>query len=111
MEIDTTTTRTFTINNTGTVNIGNAATALAVAAQFGVRPADAVKHLAAVTSVAGRYAQVERDGRSEVAIEPLSGAARAGEIARMLGGEAMTPAVRRHAAELLERMRAARRSK
>jgi UDP-N-acetylmuramyl tripeptide synthase len=48
----------------GTVNIGNAATALAVAAQFGVRPADAVKHLAAVTSVAGRYAQVTRDGRN-----------------------------------------------
>jgi UDP-N-acetylmuramyl tripeptide synthase len=47
----------------GTVNVGNAATALAVAAQFGVRPADAVKRLGAVTSVAGRYAQVERDGR------------------------------------------------
>jgi UDP-N-acetylmuramyl tripeptide synthase len=48
----------------GTVNIGNAATALAVAAQFGVRPADAVTRLASVTSVAGRYAQVERDGRT-----------------------------------------------
>jgi lipid II isoglutaminyl synthase (glutamine-hydrolysing) len=47
----------------GTVNVGNAATALAIAAQFGVRPADAVKRLGAVTSVAGRYAQVERDGR------------------------------------------------
>ncbi|SNT53100.1 UDP-N-acetylmuramyl tripeptide synthase [Asanoa hainanensis] len=47
----------------GTVNIGNAATALAVAAQFGVRPADAVLRLGSVTSVAGRYAQVERDGR------------------------------------------------
>jgi UDP-N-acetylmuramyl tripeptide synthase len=48
----------------GTVNLGNAATALAVAAQFGVRPADAVKHLGEVTSVAGRYAQVTRDGRT-----------------------------------------------
>ncbi len=47
----------------GTVNVGNAATALAVAARFGVRPQDAAPHLAEVTSVAGRYAQVERDGR------------------------------------------------
>jgi lipid II isoglutaminyl synthase (glutamine-hydrolysing) len=47
----------------GRVNVGNAATALAVAAQFGVRPADAVPRLGEVVSVAGRYAQVERDGR------------------------------------------------
>jgi UDP-N-acetylmuramyl tripeptide synthase len=47
----------------GRVNVGNAATALAVAAEFGVRPADAVARLGEVTSVAGRYAQVERDGR------------------------------------------------
>jgi lipid II isoglutaminyl synthase (glutamine-hydrolysing) len=47
----------------GRVNVGNAATALALAAQFGVRPADAAPRLSEVTSVAGRYAQVERDGR------------------------------------------------
>jgi UDP-N-acetylmuramyl tripeptide synthase len=47
----------------GRVNLGNAATALAVAAQFGVAPADAAARLGEVTSVAGRYAQVERDGR------------------------------------------------
>jgi lipid II isoglutaminyl synthase (glutamine-hydrolysing) len=47
----------------GQVNLGNAATALAVAAQFGVRPIDAVPQLGTVSSVAGRYAQVERDGR------------------------------------------------
>jgi UDP-N-acetylmuramyl tripeptide synthase len=47
----------------GRVNLGNAATALAVAAQFGVRAIDAVPLLGTVTSVAGRYAQVERDGR------------------------------------------------
>lgn len=47
----------------GRVNLGNAATALAVAAQFGVRPPDAAPRLGEVTSVAGRYAQVERDGR------------------------------------------------
>jgi UDP-N-acetylmuramyl tripeptide synthase len=48
----------------GRVNIGNAATALAVAAQFGVRPEQAVTRLGEVTSVAGRYAQVQRDGRT-----------------------------------------------
>jgi UDP-N-acetylmuramyl tripeptide synthase len=47
----------------GRVNVGNAATALAVAARFGVRPEDAAGRLGEVTSVAGRYAQVERDGR------------------------------------------------
>ena len=48
----------------GTVNIGNSATALAVAAQFGVRPIEAVPRLSSVASVAGRYAQVDRDGRN-----------------------------------------------
>jgi lipid II isoglutaminyl synthase (glutamine-hydrolysing) len=48
----------------GKINLGNAATALAVAAQFDVRPIDAVPRLGTVTSVAGRYAQVERDGRA-----------------------------------------------
>jgi lipid II isoglutaminyl synthase (glutamine-hydrolysing) len=47
----------------GTVNLGNAATALAVAAEFGVNPVDAIPRLGSVASVAGRYAQVERDGR------------------------------------------------
>jgi lipid II isoglutaminyl synthase (glutamine-hydrolysing) len=48
----------------GTVNLGNAATALAVAAQFGVAPISALRNLATVASVAGRYAQVERDNRN-----------------------------------------------
>jgi UDP-N-acetylmuramyl tripeptide synthase len=48
----------------GTVNLGNAATALAVAARFGVKPQDAAARLADVASVAGRYAQVEREGRN-----------------------------------------------
>jgi lipid II isoglutaminyl synthase (glutamine-hydrolysing) len=48
----------------GTVNLGNAATAMAVAARFGVKPEDAAPRLATVSSVAGRYAQVERDGRN-----------------------------------------------
>ena len=48
----------------GRVNRANAATALAVAAVFGVDPAAAAPRLAEVTSIAGRYAQVERDGRA-----------------------------------------------
>ena len=48
----------------GRVNRANAATALALAARFGVKPADALPRLAQVASIAGRYAQVERDGRA-----------------------------------------------
>jgi lipid II isoglutaminyl synthase (glutamine-hydrolysing) len=48
----------------GQINLGNAATALAVAAEFGVRPEDAIPRLAEVASVAGRYAQVVRHGRN-----------------------------------------------
>jgi UDP-N-acetylmuramyl tripeptide synthase len=48
----------------GRVNRANAATALAVAAQFGVDPAAALPRLATVASIAGRYATVERDGRT-----------------------------------------------
>src|SRR5438046_1344472 len=48
----------------GRVNRANAATALAVAAHFGVPVADAVPRLASVTSIAGRYATVVRDGRT-----------------------------------------------
>jgi UDP-N-acetylmuramyl tripeptide synthase len=48
----------------GRVNRANAAVALAVAAEFGARTSDAVPRLAEVASVAGRYAQVERDGRA-----------------------------------------------
>ena len=48
----------------GRVNRANAATALAVAAVFGVDPQAATPRLAQVTSIAGRYAQVERDGRA-----------------------------------------------
>ncbi len=48
----------------GKVNVGNAATALAVAHHFGVAPADAAPKLGEVASVAGRYAQVDRDGRN-----------------------------------------------
>ena len=48
----------------GRVNLANAATALAVAARFGVATLDALPRLTEVTSIAGRYAQVVRDGRA-----------------------------------------------
>ncbi|MFI5914984.1 MurT ligase domain-containing protein [Dactylosporangium sp. NPDC051541] len=53
----------ITLQLPGRVNRANAATALAVAAHFGVPPAKAVPELAKVASVAGRYATVQRDGR------------------------------------------------
>lgn len=47
----------------GQVNRANAATALAVAAAFGVSPHQGAPRLTTVKSVAGRYAVVRRDGR------------------------------------------------
>ncbi|HIW61707.1 MAG TPA: DUF1727 domain-containing protein [Candidatus Stackebrandtia excrementipullorum] len=47
----------------GQVNRANAATALAIAATFGVTSADGAPRLTSVKSVAGRYAVVRRDGR------------------------------------------------
>ena len=47
----------------GRVNLANAATALAVAAFFGAPVTAAIPRLAEVTSIAGRYATVVRDGR------------------------------------------------
>jgi UDP-N-acetylmuramyl tripeptide synthase len=54
----------ITLQLPGRVNRANAATALAVAVQFGVRVADAVPKLSEVASIAGRYAQVVRRGRN-----------------------------------------------
>jgi UDP-N-acetylmuramyl tripeptide synthase len=48
----------------GRVNQANAATALAVASLFGVLPILAAPRLAEVRSIAGRYAVVDRDGRT-----------------------------------------------
>lgn len=53
-----------TLQLPGRVNRANAATALAVAAQFGVNPAQAAPRLSQVASVAGRYATVRKDGRT-----------------------------------------------
>ncbi len=63
--VDPTGTRhTVSLQLPGRVNRANAATALAVASHFGVRTADAVPKLSEVTSIAGRYATVVRDGRT-----------------------------------------------
>ena len=48
----------------GRINLANAATALAVATSFGAAVSQAVPRLAQVTSIAGRYATVVRDGRT-----------------------------------------------
>lgn len=48
----------------GWANQSNAAIALAAVATFGVEPDRALPHMREVTSVAGRYTTVERDGRS-----------------------------------------------
>ena len=48
----------------GRANRSNAVMALAVAEVFGVGPAAALEKMRAVTSVAGRYTQVQRDGRA-----------------------------------------------
>ncbi len=47
----------------GRVNRANAATALAVAAHFGAATLESLPRLSQVTSIAGRYATVVRDGR------------------------------------------------
>jgi UDP-N-acetylmuramyl tripeptide synthase len=54
----------ITLQLPGRINRANAATALAVAAQFGVDPALAAPRLGQVASIAGRYATVEKDGRT-----------------------------------------------
>jgi len=54
----------ITLQLPGRINRANAATALAIAAQFGVDPAKAAPLLGQVASIAGRYATVQRDGRT-----------------------------------------------
>jgi UDP-N-acetylmuramyl tripeptide synthase len=54
----------ITLQLPGRVNRANAAVALAIADLFGVRPAEALPRIAEVASIAGRYAQVQRDGKA-----------------------------------------------
>lgn len=63
-----------------------------------------VTHLAPIAARAHRHVLVAksvRGGRTRVSVEPLAGAARVEEIARMLSGERVTDAARGHARELL----------
>ncbi len=70
-----------------------------------------VTHLAQIAARADHHLRVVkavRGGRTRVAVDALSGAARVEEIARMLAGQALTPAALRHARELLEPARRGR---
>jgi len=65
-----------------------------------------VTHAAQVAALAARHFQITKetaDGRTRTRISVLEGEARVEELARMLAGRKMSEAVRRHAAELLER--------
>ena len=64
-----------------------------------------VTHLAQVAAFAGRHFNVSKDvvgERTETMVRRLEGTEQAEEIARMLGGETITPAIRRAATEMLE---------
>jgi len=63
-----------------------------------------VTHLAAIAARADyhvRVAKAVRNGRARVTVDALDGDARVREIARMLGGDSVTPTALRHARELL----------
>jgi len=63
-----------------------------------------VTHLAPIAAAAHRHVRVVktvRAGRTRVLAEPVEGAERIEEIARMLGGDRVTEAARAHALELL----------
>jgi DNA repair protein RecN (Recombination protein N) len=65
-----------------------------------------VTHLPQIASLANSHYNISkssRGGRTFVAVEALDDGARTEEIARMLGGRAVTDATRRHADELLGR--------
>lgn len=70
----------------------------------------AVTHLAQVAAHAHRHLRVSKathDGRTVSRLEPVADDARVTEVARMLGGDARSATSRAHAAELLDRARAA----
>jgi DNA repair protein RecN (Recombination protein N) len=67
-----------------------------------------VTHLAQVAAFGERHFTVSKDGvgeRTDTTVRRLEAAERTEEIARMLGGETITPAIRRAAAEMLEQAR------
>lgn len=84
--------------------IGDKLRAVAVGRQVLV-----VTHLAQIAAQAHTHLRVEKEvveGRTLSRIRPLVAQDRVEEIARMLGGRELTEATRRHAAEMLERVRA-----
>lgn len=63
-----------------------------------------VTHLPQIAVFADRHFNVEKRAvgdRTETMVHPLGAADRVSELARMLGGETITPATRRYASELL----------
>ena len=63
-----------------------------------------VTHLAPIAAYAGQHLLVEKRvarGATRTSVTLLPAAARVDELARMLGGERVTEASRRHARELL----------
>jgi DNA repair protein RecN (Recombination protein N) len=68
-----------------------------------------VTHLAPIAAYAGHHLLVEKRvarGATRTSVTALSAAARVDELARMLGGERVTEASRRHARELLREAQA-----
>jgi DNA repair protein RecN (Recombination protein N) len=64
-----------------------------------------VTHLPQIAAFADRHLAVRKRverGRTVTLVEPLAGDARIEEVARMLGGETITPTARQHAREMLE---------
>jgi len=64
-----------------------------------------VTHLPQIAALADQHLAVRKrvtQGRTLTVVEPLSGDARAEEIARMLGGETITATARQHAREMLK---------
>ena len=71
-----------------------------------------VTHLAQVAAQADRQVRVSKrsvGGRTQTRLEPLDGAARIDELARMLAGANVTETAREHAREMLEAARPAPR--
>jgi DNA repair protein RecN (Recombination protein N) len=64
-----------------------------------------VTHLPQIAAFADQHLAVRKRverGRTVTLVEPLAGDARVEEVARMLGGETITPTARQHAREMLK---------
>ena len=64
-----------------------------------------VTHLPQIAAYARNHFSVRKEtigARTETTVERLDEAARAGELARMMGGEVITETTRRHAREMLD---------